>query len=176
MTPGRPPLFKMFLLLIVQLHFMGRQEVCVFKPWIASILVFSPPIIMPLCCYEMVQISWYASCSYSLLKVTLTLTHTSTHTYIHRQCGVYSLEKFGCPFVVESHSHARKVSAVSRSSISSAAVASILAREKSLIGRASTTCQVLFCGEMKAGKHKGNIIYHFCPTGKFLTPTTFINE
>lgn len=50
--------------------------------------------------------------------------------------------------MVESRSHAaRKVSAVSRSSISSAAVASILAREKSLMGRAPSIRQVLFCAK-----------------------------
>lgn len=41
----------------------------------------------------------------------------------------------------------RKDRAVSLSSTSSAAVASILAREKSLMGSPSSTVQLLFCGE-----------------------------
>lgn len=65
--------------------------------------------------------------------------------------GLYSREfgdceeSTGCR-VVETSSHApRKVTAVSLSSTSSAAVPSILPREKSLMDSPSTTFQVLFC-------------------------------
>lgn len=57
----------------------------------------------------------------------------------------------------------RKSTAVSRSSTSSAAVASILAREKSLMGSPSTIFQVLFCEQRSRLKP----VTEFClrPTG-----------
>jgi len=97
-----------------------------------------------------------------------THNHTDTHTHTHRggntdaswdgyESGglrLHSREQtvfFGvskcrcCRRPVEATGHwDRKSRAVSRSSTSSAAVASILAREKSLIGSPSTIFQVLF--------------------------------
>lgn len=91
--------------------------------------------------------------------------HTLTHTHKHTHTEVTRGRQLGRFIMVESQSREqrafggttfwtpardshweRKSRAVSRSSTSSAAVASILAREKSLMGRPSTTFQVLFCG------------------------------
>lgn len=90
--------------------------------------------------------------------------HTLTHTHKHIHTEVTRRRQLGRFIMVESQSREqrafggtkfwtpardshweRKSRAVSRSSTSSAAVASILAREKSLMGRPSTTFQVLFC-------------------------------
>lgn len=90
--------------------------------------------------------------------------HTLTHTHKHIHTEVTRGRQLGRFIMVESQSREqrafggtkfwtpardshweRKSRAVSRSSTSSAAVASILAREKSLMGRPSTTFQVLFC-------------------------------
>lgn len=99
-------------------------------------------------------------------------THTCAHTHIHTQtaagtvnkCGGFLLQSreqpgfrwSGCccccwPAGLDSH-WPRKSRAVSRSSTSSAAVASILAREKSLMGSPSTIFQVLFCGRQRENK------------------------
>jgi len=64
-----------------------------------------------------------------------------------RELGVSRGSK-GCCRCCPGDSHwERKATAVSRSSTNSAAVASILAREKSLIGSPSTTFQFLSCAE-----------------------------
>ncbi len=105
-----------------------------------------------------------------IANVSCEVAHTHTRAYVKRHeyphthtrsavksTGLYSRgfgdfeESNGCRVVVETSSHApRKVSAVSLSSTSSAAVASILPREKSLMESPSTTFQVLFCW---GGKH-----------------------
>lgn len=99
-----------------------------------------------------------ADCNRFLLSNTHTRTHTFRDMNIHtrtrsavKSTGRYSRgfgdfeESNGCRAVVETSSHApRKVTAVSLSSTSSAAVASILPREKSLMESPSTTFQVLF--------------------------------
>lgn len=155
-----------------QIHTFSRRHIqvkCDLLSTVGFTFAFSSSLLTPLNSLVLYKSIVRALCFHSLsLSVSLSHTHTLTHTHTHRgdtQTPAGTVSKSGgflllqsreqrafrgamcCSWPAGGDSHwDRKSRAVSRSSTSSAAVASILAREKSLMESPSTIFQVLFCG------------------------------